>query len=124
MSRSRVFRGRATQVMVADLLRKHGVTNAESRAASLPGEDILHVKDLSIEVKTGGSDKLLPALRQAKKNAGPKKFPLVFWRPNGYGEKRIDDWVVAITLSDAIIILRKANLLPPERKRYDQATDD
>ena len=111
MATSRVRRGRATQVLVAELLQKHGLPDAVSRAASLPGEDIIDAGDLSIEVKTGGSTVILPALRQARKNAGPEKFPLVFWRPNKYGEARINQWVVALTVEDALTLLKKANLL-------------
>ena len=111
MSRSRVFRGRKTQALVAEYLRLHGVTDAESRPASLPGEDILNTGNLSIEVKTGGSQVLLAALRQSKRNGGPKKFPLVFWRPNGYGPEKIDQWVVVVSLSDMMTILRRARLL-------------
>ena len=111
MATSRVRRGRTTQVLVAQLLQKNGLPDAGSRAASLPGEDIIDAGELSIEVKTGGSSVILPGLRQAKKNAGPEKFPLVFWRPNGYGEERIGKWVVSMTLDDALTLLKRADFL-------------
>jgi hypothetical protein len=68
------------------------------------------VPNLSVEVKTGGSDVLLGALRQAEKNSG-SKYPLVVWRPNGYGPEKIDRWVVVMSASEAMEILKLAGLL-------------
>jgi hypothetical protein len=108
MANSRVRRGRDTQVRVAAWFRDHGWPKAESRAASLPGIDIMHMPRLAPEVKATPGD-LTGALRQANKNRGSvHNVPFVVWRPNGYGPERIEEWPVVIRLDDFTHLLRDA----------------
>jgi hypothetical protein len=108
MANSRVRRGRDTQNRVAQWFRDHGWPKAESRAASLPGIDIMHMDGLAPEVKATPGD-LTGALRQAYKNATPMhELPFVVWRPNGYGPERIAEWPVVIRLDEFTHLLRDA----------------
>ena len=100
MANSRVARGRKTQTLIADWFRAHGWSQAKAIEAFLPGADIVGVDGFSIEVKATSKGDLLAALRQAQSNAIECQTPLVIWRPNGYGETRIGEWVVALTLKD------------------------
>ena len=98
MANSRVARGRLTQRLVAQWFRAHGWPNAKSVEAFLPGADVTGVDPYAIEVKATSKGDLLAALRQAHDNAGEQQLPIAVWRPNGYGETRIGEWVVAMTL--------------------------
>ena len=98
MASSRVARGRKTQNLVAEWFRAHGWLNAKAIEAFLPGCDVTGVPGLSIEVKATTKGDLLAALRQAETNAIECQTPVVIWRPNGYGEQRQHEWVVAMTL--------------------------
>lgn len=100
MANSRVARGRKTQSLLAEWFRAHGWPNAKAIEAFLPGADITGVDGFSIEVKATSKGDLLAALRQAQANAIECQTPMVIWRPNGYGETRIGEWVVALTLKD------------------------
>lgn len=107
-SRSRVFRGRKTQELVAQWLRVHGWVDAESRPASLPGTDIAKVPGLAIEVKATSEFDMGGALRQAEANAKPGDVPFVVRRMNGQGPEKIADWPVVIRLSYFTELLTKA----------------
>lgn len=100
MANSRVARGRKTQSLIADWFRAHGYPKVKAVEAFLPGADITGVDGFSIEVKATSKGDLLAALRQADTNAIECQTPLVIWRPNGYGETRIGEWVVAMRLQD------------------------
>lgn len=108
MANSRVSRGRRIQNLVAQYFRDHGWTGAESTPASLPGKDVTGMPSWAPEVKGTRDNPLPAALRQAAKNAGEGETPLVVWCPDGYGEARIDEWVVAFTFKDAVELMRKA----------------
>ena len=98
MANSRVARGRRTQAVVAEFLRAHGYPNAEPVAAFLNGKDIVNTPGLSIEVKATSAVPILGAVRQAVNNADTGDIPLVVWRPNGYGETRVGEWIIATQL--------------------------
>ena len=100
MANSRVTRGRQTQRIIADWFRVHGYPNAKTIEAFLPGADITGVDGFSIEVKATSKGDLLAALRQADNNKIECQTPVVIWRPNGYGETRTGEWVVALRLAD------------------------
>lgn len=100
MATSRVTRGRRTQAIIAAWFRAHGWPNAKHTEAFLPGNDITGIPAWAIEVKATSRGDLLDALRQARSNADEHQTPVVIWRPNGYGETRIGEWVVALTLQD------------------------
>lgn len=110
MASSRVRRGRSTQALVAAWFREHGWPDAESRPASLPGEDIIGLGHISVEVKASSRFNLLGALKQSRANA-QGGLPLVVYRPDGYGPEKISGWVVAMTLEDATRLLADAYLV-------------
>lgn len=107
MANSRVARGRKTQTLIADWFRAHGYPQAKAIEAFLPGADVVGVHGFSIEVKATSRGDLLAALRQAHTNAIECQTPMVVWRPNGYGETRIGEWVVAMTLKDFTTLIER-----------------
>lgn len=108
MSNARVARGRKTQRLLADYSPfKALYPRARAVEAFTPGRDILETPGLSVEVKATSTDPLLAALRQAV-DAANGDLPLVVWRPNGYGEERIGEWVAALRLADAVGLLKAA----------------
>lgn len=107
MANSRVARGRKTQSLIADWFRAHGYPTAKAVEAFLPGADVTGVDGFSIEVKATSKGDLLAALRQADANAIECQTPLVIWRPNGYGETRIGEWVVAMRLQDFTTLIER-----------------
>lgn len=114
MVNARQQRGRDSQRIAADYLKGNGFPHAETVWGSQPGKDILGCVGLAPEVKaTRGETTLLAALRQAEKNA-QGDFPLVIWRPDGYGEAKVGEWVVALTFRDAVKLLRAAGYGTPE----------
>lgn len=100
MTNSRVARGRKTQELAAKWFREHGWAGAESRPASLPGTDIYGMPGWAPEVKATRGLEDGKAIRQAVKNAPDGDIPFVVFRPAGYGEERIDEWRVVLTLND------------------------
>lgn len=100
MANGRVARGRKTQQIVAEWFRAHGWSDAKAIEAFLPGADVTGVNGLGIEVKATSKGDLLAAIRQAKTNTIDDQTPIVIWRPNGYGEQKTGEWVVAMTLND------------------------
>ena len=109
MPNSRVTRGRQSQELAAAWFRKHGWFNAQSRAASLGGVDIMGMLGWAPEVKATAKGDLTGALRQAAKNAQDHETPFVIYRPHGYGPERIGEWLVAIRLSDFTEMMRLAD---------------
>ena len=107
MANSRVARGRKTQSLIADWFRAHGYPKSKAVEAFLPGADVTGVDGFSIEVKATSKGDLLAALRQADANAIECQTPLVIWRPNGYGETRIGEWVVAMRLQDFTTLIER-----------------
>lgn len=107
MANSRVARGRKTQSLIADWFRAHGYPKAKAVEAFLPGADVTGVDGFSIEIKATSKGDLLAALRQADANAIECQTPLVIWRPNGYGETRIGEWVVAMRLQDFTTLIER-----------------
>lgn len=106
MASSRVARGRKTQALVAQWFRAHGWINAKSVEAFLPGKDIQQVDGFSIEVKATTVTPILTAITQAQNNSIDSDIPIVVWRPNGYGETRINEWVAATTLEHMTALMR------------------
>lgn len=68
----------------------------------------MRMSRLAPEVKATAAGDLTGALRQAEANAETSDLPFVVWRPNGYGPERIDQWVVAVRLSDFTHLLQAA----------------
>jgi hypothetical protein len=108
MATPRVSRGRRIQALATIYFQQNGWVQAENTPASLPGKDVTGMPGWAPEVKGTRDNPLPAALRQAAKNAEPGETPLVVWCPDGYGEAKIDDWVVAFRFKDAVELMRMA----------------
>lgn len=104
---TRKRRGMRTQKVVAEALKQAGWPWAESAGAGRPGQDILGTPGLSIEVKARRELRLPQWLRQARKSAGAS-LPIVIHRPDGMGEKSVDDWPATMRFADLRQLLREA----------------
>lgn len=107
MANSRVSRGRRTQLKVAEWFKSHGWEGAENTLASLPGKDVKGMPGWAPEVKATRDGSLTGAMKQALKNASPGEVPFVVWRPDGYGEERMREWLCVFTLGDATAMMRE-----------------
>lgn len=108
---SRKHRGYDTQRMAARYFRRRGHPFATAVGAGEQGKDIRHMIGLAPEVKATPGDNS-GALKQAVRNRGDA-LPFVVWRPNGYGETRIDEWPVIFTFADAARLLSDAGYGDP-----------
>lgn len=108
MANSRVRRGRETQELLAARWRVKGLfPDAEAIAASLAGRDVKNTPDWAVEVKATAKNDVLAALRQAAANAADD-WPVVIYRPPGYGAARIEEWVVSMNLATWEDVVRRA----------------
>lgn len=108
-------RGAETQRLVAAYLADNGWPHATDAGAGRQGQDILGVPGLAIEVKARRDLSLQAWLRQAARSAG---LPLLVVRPDGMGPGALPTWACAMTLEDAVRLLRQAGYgepLPEER---------
>jgi hypothetical protein len=106
MANARVARGRRSQVVLADYWRTWWPT-AKAVFGSMPGRDIQNMAGLAPEVKATADNPLLSGLRQARTYAHGD-LPFVVWRPNGYGEPMVEQWVMAFTVADGTALLLRA----------------
>lgn len=104
-NQSRKHRGYRTQVLVAEHLAANGWPYATDAGPSRPGQDVLGVPGLSIEVKARRDLDPLAWLRQAAKHTG---LPFVVFRPDGAGETTVPDWPCLIRLKDLVPLLHAA----------------
>lgn len=81
---------------------------AEAVAAAMPGADIRHTPGAAIEVKARRAFDPAAWMRQAEKNANVGELPIVVMRPDGAGEKSVNDWPAFIRLWDLIELLERA----------------
>jgi hypothetical protein len=107
----RVSRGRATQEILANRLRFRGLVHAQSRAASLPGEDITGTPGLYIEVKATENPGPMKWTRENAAKAGAA-LPFVVWRGRGQGPANVDDWVAMLRWADLEQLLSEAGYFP------------
>lgn len=119
MTDNRVSRGRKTQVLVAEYWRNAGVfPDAQSIAASLPGEDILNTPGWSVEVKARRAFTPVEWVKQAAKNAGTKT-PVVVMRPDGLGEASVGQFLAFMTLKDFTELLNYIQEIELDNERYE-----
>ena len=98
-------RGNETQNLATDWFRGHGWPHAESAGSGRAGTDVLGMPGLCVEVK--GRRDFVPTvwLRQHQGLAVPS---VVVWRPDGYGQARIAEWPMMVTLGFGTQLLRGA----------------
>lgn len=109
---ARQNRGRESEFIVARLYQRYGAQFAEAIPKFLPGKDIKNVPSLAPEIKSAKDFQPLAWTRQAAKNAGLNEIPVVHYRPNGYGEAKINDWPVIMRTEDFMRLLVAAGYLP------------
>lgn len=104
--RSRIARGRRSQVALAEYWRQWWPM-ARAVVGAMTGRDVQGMPGLAPEVKSTSANPLLAGLRQAR-NYAHGDLPFVVWRPDGYGEERIGEWVMCFTVADGTALLVKA----------------
>lgn len=112
MSQSRKHRGYRTQKVAADWFKASGWPYAETAGAGRSGIDILGMPGLAPEVKARRLFNMTGFLKQAvaQRKLG---LPFVVIRPDGYGETRVGEWAVLMTLADATELFKDAGYGPP-----------
>lgn len=91
-------RSRESELVVAKYLAERIWPDATANYPSNPGSDILKVP-VDIEVKARRDFNPLAWLRQSRKR---RAGGFVVLRPDGYGPKKIGDWLVIKRLDDEI----------------------
>jgi hypothetical protein len=109
-------RGRESEFIVARLYQRYGALAAEAVPKFLPGRDIRRVPNIAPEVKSAAGFQPISWTKQAKKNALPDEIPVVHYRPNGYGESKVDDWPVLLRTEDFMRLCVMAGILPGTEK--------
>jgi hypothetical protein len=72
---------------------------AISQEAFLPGCDLKNTPGWRVEIKATRDGTTTGAMKQAEHHPGIGT-PVVIWRPDGYGEEKIGDWLVVMRLHD------------------------
>lgn len=111
---ARQARGRESEFIIARLYQKYGAPLAEAVPKFLPGRDVRKVPHVAPEVKSAVGFDVIAWTKQAKKNALPDEVPVIHYRPNGYGESKINDWPVIMRTEDFMKLLVAAGYLPGE----------
>jgi hypothetical protein len=117
MATARVSRGRQTEQLVADYVRRIW-PNAQRVAASLPGADILNTPPFAFEVKARRAFNPKEWLKQAKKNAKPGHAPVVIMRPDGMGEASIGEWPIFMAFEDYMMYVEYIVLMGEQRNEW------
>lgn len=73
--------------------------NARGIAASLTGRDILETPGWAFEVKATKDFNPTAFMKQAMANSG-SDWAFSIYRPKGYGEAKVDEWVALTTLGE------------------------
>jgi hypothetical protein len=116
---SRVARGRKTQVIAADYL-KPVFPDAESRAASLGGTDILNTPGWALEVKGRREFKPTEWSKQMVKNTNRDfDWSACIMRPDGYGEAKVGQWVTFMLFEDFRALIGCMQRLEREVERLE-----
>lgn len=107
MSQHRKHRGYHTQKLAANWYARKGWPFAESAGAGRPGVDITGMPGLACEVKARRAFNVTGWLKQAAQESR-HGMPFVVIRPDGYGEARIGEWGVLMTLDEHTTLLHAA----------------
>ncbi len=121
---ARQVRGRESEFIIARLYQRFGAPLAEAVPKFLPGRDIRRIPNVAPEVKSSRDFEPLAWTRQAAKNALPGEIPVVHYRPNGYGETRVDDWPIVMRTIDFMNLLVAAGYLPGPKLVVDDTLEE
>lgn len=111
---TRQLRGRESEFIIARLYKRYGAKYAEAVPKFLSGRDIRNVPYIAPEVKSAVGFDVVAWTKQAKKNALPEEIPVVHYRPNGYGESKLNDWPVILRTEDFMRLCVMAGILEEE----------
>lgn len=118
MSNHRLVRARKTQRIFAEHVRWLWPF-ASSRGGSEPGPDIENTPGIDFELKATRDNPLLKAMKQLRKRSNGA-LGVVVWRPDGYGEERVDDWIMAVRVADGLKLLQEAGYGTPGEVPLDK----
>jgi hypothetical protein len=113
-TKARIIRGRQSQAIAAEYLRDRGWPRVEPVEPFFSGRDLKHMGRVAVEIKATAASPFPAALAQAARHADDGDLPAALWRPDGYGEQHVADWVLALRFGDGAAVLRAAGYGWPE----------
>jgi len=119
---ARKRRGRQSEHVVADYLRRNGFDFAEAVGAGRPGTDVTGTPGIDWEVKARRGLNLAGLLRQLDERADQERLGVGVVRLDGQGPASIETWAAVLTLADLVALLRAAGYGTP-LARPDDWTD-
>lgn len=122
MSDARKRRGRQSEHVVADYLRRNGFDHAEPVGAGRSGTDVTGTPGIDWEVKARRGLNLAGLLRQLDERADQERLGVGVVRLDGQGPASIETWAAVLTLADLVALLRAAGYGTPHA-RPDDWTD-
>ena len=122
MSDARKRRGRQSEHVVADYLRRNGFDHAEPVGAGRSGTDVTGTPGIDWEVKARRGLNLAGLLRQLDERAAQERLGVGVVRLDGQGPASVETWAAVLTLADLVALLRAAGYGTPHA-RPDDWTD-
>ena len=122
MSDARKRRGRQSEHVVADYLRRNGFDHAEPVGAGRSGTDVTGTPGIDWEVKARRGLNLAGLLRQLGERAAQERLGVGVVRLDGQGPASVETWAAVLTLADLVALLRAAGYGTPHA-RPDDWTD-
>lgn len=122
MTDARKRRGRQSEHVVADYLRRNGFDFAEAVGAGRSGTDVTGTPGIDWEVKARRGLNLAGLLRQLDERADQERLGVGVVRLDGQGPASIETWAAVLTLADLVALLRAAGYGTPHA-RPDGWTD-
>lgn len=108
MTDARKRRGRQSEHVVADYLRRNGFDFAEAVGAGRSGTDVTGTPGIDWEVKARRGLNLAGLLRQLDERADHGRLGVGVVRLDGQGPASIETWPAVLTLADLVALLRAA----------------
>ena len=121
MSDARKRRGRQSEHVVADYLRRNGFDHAEPVGAGRSGTDVTGTPGIDWEVKARRGLNLAGLLRQLGERAAQERLGVGVVRLDGQGPASIETWAAVLTLADLVALLRAAGYGTPHARPDDWA---
>ena len=113
MTDARKRRGRQSEHVVADYLRRNGFDFAEAVGAGRSGTDVTGTPGIDWEVKARRGLNLAGLLRQLDERADQERLGVGVVRLDGQGPASIETWAAVLTLADLVALLRAAGYGTP-----------
>jgi hypothetical protein len=110
-NKARKRRGRETELIFANYLKKEGWLYAEASSSSAAGSDIKGVIGVDWELKARADFNPSSAMKQQSKRIKEGVIPIAVLRQNGQGESDIENWPACVPVSIMIKLLKEAGYL-------------